>query len=158
QKSTIEALVKCGAFSSMSEKRAPLLFAVERAVEMGQQHQADKRNGQLNMFGAPPAGPNVARQVVGDALPVVDELPSADLLKFEKELLGFYITSHPLTEHQNSLEQYSTATTRETMHLSEGSEVTIGGMINRVKKSVTKMGRSAGMQMANITLEDLEGQ
>src|SRR5262249_50648628 len=88
----------------------------------------------------------------------VDELPSADLLKFEKELLGFYITSHPLTEHQMALEHYSTTSTRDAVNLSEGSEVTIGGMINRVKKTVTKTGRSAGMQMANITLEDLEGQ
>ena len=92
------------------------------------------------------------------ALPDVEELPSADLLKFEKELLGFYITSHPLTEHQAALEHYSTATTREAMNLSEGTEVTIGGMISRVKKSVTKNGRSAGMPMAIITLEDLDGQ
>src|SRR6185369_6120916 len=92
------------------------------------------------------------------ALPDVDELPDAELLKFEKELLGFYISSHPLTEHQVALEHFSTASTREAMNCSEGTEVTIGGMINRVKKSVTKNGRSAGMTMAMITLEDLEGQ
>jgi DNA polymerase-3 subunit alpha len=155
-RATIEALVKCGAFSSISEKRAPLLHVLERAVEMGQQTQNDKRSGQMNMFGG---GAQVSRPAaMHDALPNVDELHSADLLKFEKELLGFYITSHPLTEHQTAMEQYSTATTREAMNLGEGTEVTIGGMINRVKKSVTKTGRSAGMQMANITLEDLEGQ
>jgi DNA polymerase-3 subunit alpha len=158
QRSTIDALVKCGAFSGITEKRAPLLHALERAFEMGQQHQQDKRNGQLNMFGAPAANATSATRSLGDALPDVEELPSADLLKFEKELLGFYITSHPLTEHQMSLEQYSTATTREALNMSEGTEVMIGGMINRVKKSVVKNGRSAGMQMANITLEDLEGQ
>jgi DNA polymerase-3 subunit alpha len=140
----------------MSEKRAPLLHVLERAVEMGQQTQNDKRSGQMNMFGG---GAQVSRPAaIADTLPDVDELPSADLLKFEKELLGFYITSHPLTEHQMAMEQYSTATTREAMNLGEGVEVTIGGMINRVKKSVTRTGRSAGMQMANITLEDLEGQ
>jgi DNA polymerase-3 subunit alpha len=155
-RATIEALIKCGAFSSISEKRAPLLHVLERAVEMGQQTQNDKRSGQLNMFGA--ATTNSTVRPMSDLLPDVDELPSADLLKFEKELLGFYITSHPLTEHQMAMEQYSTATTREAMNLGEGVEVTIGGMINRVKKSVTKTGRSAGMQMANITLEDLEGQ
>jgi DNA polymerase-3 subunit alpha len=158
QKSTIDALVKCGAFSGMSEKRAPLLHALERAVEMGQQHQQDKRSGQMNMFGAPAAAQPSAAKSMGDALPDVEELPSADLLKFEKELLGFYITSHPLTEHQMALEQYTTATTRDAMNIGEGTEITIGGMINRVKKTVTKTGRSAGMQMANITLEDLEGQ
>jgi DNA polymerase III alpha subunit/intein/homing endonuclease len=157
QRSTIDALIKCGAFSGITDKRAPLLHALERAFEMGQQHQQDKRNGQLNMFGAPAANTPAARSL-GDALPDVEELPSADLLKFEKELLGFYITSHPLTEHQMSLEQYSTASTREALNMGEGTEVMIGGMINRVKKSVVKNGRSAGMQMANMTLEDLEGQ
>jgi DNA polymerase-3 subunit alpha len=96
--------------------------------------------------------------VLPDALPDIDELPDAELLKFEKELLGFYISSHPLTEHQIAIGHFSTASTREAMNCSEGTEVTIGGMINRVKKSVTKNGRSAGMQMAMITLEDLEGQ
>jgi DNA polymerase-3 subunit alpha len=159
QRSTIEALIKCGAFSSISEKRAPLLHTVDRAVEMGQQSQQDKRAGQLNMFGAGATqNAGTTSRILNDSLPDVEELPSADLLKFEKELLGFYITSHPLTDHQNALEQFSTATTREALNMAEGTEVTIGGMINRVKKSVTKTGRSAGMQMANITLEDLEGQ
>jgi DNA polymerase III subunit alpha len=157
QRGTIEALVKCGAFASLGAKRAQLLQVLDRAVEMGQQAQQDKRMGQLNMFAAQSNGAGTPR-VLGDALPDVDELPDADLLKFEKELLGFYITSHPLTEHQVALENFSTASTKEAMGCGEGVEVLIGGMINRVKKSVTKNGRSAGMTMAMITLEDLEGQ
>jgi DNA polymerase-3 subunit alpha len=154
QRVTMEALIKCGAYSSMG-KRAQLLAVLERAFEMGQQSQQDKRMGQMNMFGG--GGPAASR-VLADALPDMDELPDAELLKFEKELLGFYISSHPLTEHQVALEHFSTASTREAMNCSEGTEVTIGGMINRLKKSVTKNGRSAGMTMAMITLEDLEGQ
>ena len=156
QRSTIEALIKCGAFSSMGAKRSQLIAVLERAVEMGQQAQQDKRMGQLNMFGAPAA--NGAARPAADPLPDMNELPDADLLKFEKELLGFYITSHPLTEHQSALENFSTASTREAMSCAEGTEILIGGMINRVKKSITKNGRSAGMSMAMITLEDLEGQ
>jgi DNA polymerase-3 subunit alpha len=111
------------------------------------------------MFGAPAAAaPSAAKTMGASALPDVDELPDAELLKFEKEYLGFYISSHPLTEHQVALEHYSTASTREAANCSEGTEVTIGGMINRVKKVITKNGRSAGMPMAIITLEDLEGQ
>jgi DNA polymerase-3 subunit alpha len=155
QRSTIEALIKCGAFSSLGAKRAQLLAVLDRAFEMGQQSQQDKRMGQLNMFGAAGAGP---ARALPDALPDVEELHDAELLKFEKELLGFYISSHPLTEHEVALLNFSTASTREALVCSEGTEVTIGGMINRVKKSVTKNGRSAGMTMAMITLEDLEGQ
>jgi DNA polymerase-3 subunit alpha len=158
-RSTVEALVKCGAFSSISEKRAPLLQVLESAIEMGQQSQNDKRSGQMNMFAAATqaAAPSAAR-AMGSSLPDIDELQSAELLKFEKELLGFYITSHPLTEHQVAMDAYTTATTREAMNLAEGTEVTIGGMISRVKKVITKNGRSAGMPMGIITLEDLEGQ
>src|SRR5207248_1732713 len=80
----------------------------------------------------------------GGVLPEMEEIASADLLKFEKELLGFYITSHPLTEHQATLERYSTHSAKDALNVSEGTEVTIGGMINRVKTSITKNGRSAG--------------
>ena len=83
---------------------------------------------------------------------------SADLLKFEKELLGFYITSHPLTEHQIPIERYTTSTTKESMSLGEGAEVTIGGMITQSKKFVTKTGRSAGMPWIKFFIEDLDGQ
>ena len=157
QRATIDALVRCGAFASLGAKRSQLLQILDRAVEMGQQSQLDKRMGQMNMFAAASNGAGATR-AIADALPDVDELPDAELLKFEKELLGFYITSHPLTEHQVALENFSTVSTKEASGCGEGVEVTIGGMISRVKKSVTKNGRSAGMSMAMITLEDLEGQ
>ena len=158
-RATTEALVKCGAFSSLKANRAQLLQVLDAAIETGQRVQQDRRAGQLAMFGAPDPSASSGMSAGMDAtLPNVDELPDAELLKYEKELLGFYITSHPLTEHQVALDHFSTASTKEAMALSEGTEVTIGGMINRVKKSVTKTGRSAGMAMAMITLEDLEGQ
>src|SRR5688572_10743798 len=115
-KATTEALVKCGAFSSLGAKRAQLLQVLDKAVEMAQQAQQDKRAGQMNFFAA--SSENTANSIartMGSALPEVEELPDAELLKFEKELLGFYITSHPLTEHQMALEHYSTASTKEAM-------------------------------------------
>ena len=154
-RSTVEALIKCGAFSSVSEFRAPLLHIFEKAFEMGTQMQNDRRSGQMSIFGSANAA---SPKLSAPPLPDVDELPSQELLKFEKELLGFYITSHPLTEHQATMDRYATASTREALNLSEGTEVLIGGMISRVKKVITKNGRSAGMPMAIITLEDLEGQ
>jgi DNA polymerase-3 subunit alpha len=154
-RSTIEALIKCGAFSSMKAKRAQLLHVLDRAVEMGQQSQNDKRAGQMNMFGGGAAAASSAS--AGGVMPEMEEIASADMLKFEKDLLGFYITSHPLTEHQGTLERYTTHTSKDAMNASEGTEVTIGGMINRVKTSITKNGRSAGQKMAWITLEDLDG-
>jgi DNA polymerase-3 subunit alpha len=158
QKSTIEALVKCGAFASIWEKRAPLLHVLDRAFDQGQQMQNDKRSGQFGLFNAESPLALSRMETAPATLPDVPELPNADLLKFEKELLGFYITSHPLMQHQQLIEQFTTATTRDIQHLAEGREITLGGMISRVKKTVVKNGRSAGQPMAILTIEDLEGQ
>jgi DNA polymerase-3 subunit alpha len=157
-RSTIEALVKCGAFSSTNARRAQLLHVLDRAVEMGAQMQLDKRMGQMAMFGAPAPSASAGSTAAVTMLPDVSELPSADLLKFEKELLGFYITSHPLTEHQAAVERYGTASTREAMNCSEGTEVLIGGMLSAVRSKVAKTGRSAGQRWAILELEDLEGK
>src|SRR4051812_37530787 len=146
--------MKAGAFDSLGGKRAQHLAVLDRALEMGQQAQQDVRSGQMNIFGTGASAP-ASTQI---SLPDVEEFKNAELLKYEKEVLGFYITSHPLAEHQAEIERYSTDSTREAMNRSEGSEITIGGMINPVKKSITKNGKSAGMAMAMITLEDLEGQ
>jgi DNA polymerase-3 subunit alpha len=157
-RSTIDALIRCGAFSSMGAKRAQLMNVLDRAVEMGQQSQNDKRSGQMSMFGQPQASASVVAPKLGGALPDVEEFQPAELLKFEKELLGFYITSHPLTEHQAAIDRYTTASTKDCLtSISEGTEVTIGCMLNAVRSKVAKSGRSAGQKWAILVLEDLDG-
>jgi DNA polymerase III subunit alpha len=154
-RSTIEALVKCGAFASMNGNRAQFIAVLEKAVETGAQAQQDRRLGQMSMFGQ---STDAASPRLHGSLPDLPEMANAELLKFEKELLGFYITSHPLTERQSEIERYSSASSRDVARLSEGTEVTIGAMISEARKRVTKNGRSAGQQMAILTLEDLDGQ
>jgi DNA polymerase-3 subunit alpha len=123
---------------------------------MGQQAQTDRRMGQMNMFASlMESGPTRAAQ---HPLPELPEFPKSELLRFEKDLLGFYITSHPLTEHESLAERYAGATTRSVHTLGDNAEVLLLAMITRVKKSITKNGKSAGQPMAMITLEDLEGQ
>jgi DNA polymerase-3 subunit alpha len=131
---------------------------LEKAVEMGQQAQNDRRSGQMSMFGAPDPNAAVAAAPVMGALPDVPEFQPAELLKFEKELLGFYITSHPLTEHQFLIERYTTASTKECLtSIAEGTEVMIGCMLSAVRSKVGKTGRSAGKKWAILGMEDLEG-
>jgi DNA polymerase-3 subunit alpha len=156
-RSTIEALVKCGAFSSTKARRSQLLQILESAVEMGQQTQSDLRSGQMSMFGGGPVAPS-AGQTMGSTLPDIEEVDNAELLKFEKELLGFYITSHPLTDQQILIERYATHSTKEAMQVAEGTEVTIGGMIAATKSFIAKSGRSAGQKWMKIAIEDLEGR
>jgi DNA polymerase-3 subunit alpha len=156
QRSVIEAMIRCGAFGSMGSTRAAMLQSLERALQAAQDAQADRRNGQLSMFAGGSASPE-SRSALAP-LPDVPEVAPQQLLKWEKELLGFYITSHPLTEHQELIDRCSSASTRIALGMNQGNEVTIGGMINKVRKVVTRNGRSAGQQMAIVTLEDLEGQ
>jgi DNA polymerase-3 subunit alpha len=156
-RATIEALIKCGAFSSTGARRSQLLQILDRAVEMGQQTQSDLRSGQLSMFGGGPAAPSLS-QTMGSALPDIDEVENSELLKFEKELLGFYITSHPLADQQAVIERYATHSTREATTAAEGTEVTIGGMIANTKSFIAKSGRSAGQKWMKIAIEDLEGR
>jgi DNA polymerase III subunit alpha len=157
QRSTIEALIKCGAFAGISPRRSQLLAALDGAVEIAQRNQEDRRSGQLSMFASPGATAALAHHPA-PVLPDVPEAPKAQLLAWEKELLGFYITSHPLLEQEQALLHFCTANSRSAQTLPENTQVIIGGIITRVKKTMTKTGRSAGMTMANITLEDLEGQ
>ncbi|MEL7238093.1 MAG: DNA polymerase III subunit alpha, partial [Planctomycetota bacterium] len=155
QKSTLDALVRCGAFSSIHKQRAPVLLAMERAYEMGQQMQDDKRSGQTALFGAPE---EPAAGTVDESLPKVKELAPSELLKFEKELLGIYLSSHPLTEHQAAVDRYTTANVAEAMNHGEGTEVVIGSMISAVRPKVAKSGRSAGQKWAIVEFEDLSGK
>src|SRR5690606_20808379 len=158
QRSTIDALVRCGAFGSMHPERAPALAALDRAFEVGQRAQEDKRTGQAALFGVPEESAGPAASAGADALPKIPEFQASELLKFEKELLGFYLSSHPLTEHQAVIDRYTTATTREAMNASEGTEVVIGAMISAVRPKVAKSGRSAGQKWAIVEFEDLDGK
>jgi DNA polymerase III subunit alpha len=156
QKSTADALIRCGGFSSISPNRAQLMHVLEPAFEAGQRQQDDKRTGQASLFGAPDISQAASRTPI--ALPSIPDYEPAELLKMEKELLGFYITSHPLTQQQTWIDKYTTASTREAMNCNEGTEVVIGAMLSAVKTKVAKTGRSAGQKWAILDIEDLDGK
>lgn len=157
-RATLEALIKCGAFDATGGHRAQLLAVLDRAIEMGQQAQADRRSGQMNMFAALTESANDTPLAKPQhPLPDVPPFSNADMLKHEKDVLGFYITSHPLTEYQSLIENFSSDTTRDAMNRSEGTEVIIGGMLSQVRTRIAKSGRSAGQKWAILNLEDLEG-
>lgn len=157
QKSTVDALMRCGAFSSVSDNRAALLNVLEPAYEAGQRQQEDKRSGQGGLFAVPEqATAQAASSNV--SLPNIPDFEPQELLKMEKELLGFYITSHPLTQQQRWVEKYSTVNTKECMTTGEGVEIVMGAMLSAVKTKVAKSGRSAGQRWAILEFEDLDGK
>jgi len=153
-RSVLDSLIKCGAFDSTGARRSQLAAVSDRALAAGSAAQDDRRRGQMNFLGemAAEAPPDE------EALPDIPEWPQAQLLKYEKDVLGFYVSSHPLAEHEAVLRHFSTATTADLAQYPDGTEVALGGMIGPVRPLFTKKGKNAGAKMAAFDFEDLAGR
>jgi DNA polymerase III subunit alpha len=163
-RSTIEALIKCGAFDRIHrpELRSALLEALDGAIRSGQKKAAERESGQTNLFEMLAAGNGGAGAGVGVGetavkLPQVPPWTVAEQLKQEKAVLGFYVSSHPLREHLDVIRRFGNATTADLAELPGETSVTVGGLISQVKKRITQRGRSAGQQMAILSVEDETG-
>ncbi len=152
----IEALVKCGAFDALHglEGRAAMCETLESAISMGNQVAADRNAGQMNFFGGFDEASEAAGQTVEAKLP--DTLPweTRQSLDFEKEVLGFFVSSHPLDEHRDSIDRYVSCTVEDAKEAAAGTPVVLGGMLTRVRPTFT---RAKGEKMAMLTLEDHVG-
>ncbi|KPK77474.1 MAG: hypothetical protein AMJ79_02970 [Phycisphaerae bacterium SM23_30] len=154
-KGALEALIKAGALDSLHGSRAQLMAALEEAVAIGQALQKDAQQGQATLFAAFESDEEIKKEAA--QLPKVAPWPPPKLLKHEKEVLGLYVTDHPLSQYAEDIHFYSTAHTNNLKDKTENTEVIIGGIITRVRYLVTKNSRNAGARMATFTLEDLNG-
>ena len=152
-KRMLEGLIKTGAFDSTGAKRSQLAAVLEQAVEEGTAAQRERDMGQTNIFGDELGGQDATEQFAAPALPNIPEWDQNERLKHERELTGFYISSHPLARYEATMEALSTATTISLPESSDGREVKLCGIITTVKSMLTKKGD----KMAYITLEDLLG-
>ena len=149
-KKPLEALIKTGACDSFGQTRASLFAQIERTLGRAASILSDKQKGQSSLFGAleEKAPPMPERE---SNLP---EWPQHELLAHEKELLGFYVTGHPLTPLVPLLEKYSLTNTAKLAELPNRSLTRIGGMIAAVTHGTSK---KSGKPYSMVTLEDLEG-
>ena len=153
-KAVIESLVKCGAFDSLAARRAQLLAALDGAMRAGERVQADRRIGQMNIFDQLADGTTVAEP---PQLPDVPEFPEPRLLAFEKETLGFYLSSHPLAQYEHLLKRFATATAEDLAERPPGERVVVGGMVTKVTGMTIRNGANKGKRMARLAVEDLTG-
>ncbi|SHI18467.1 DNA polymerase III subunit alpha [Sporanaerobacter acetigenes] len=159
-KRAIESLIKCGATESLGANRAQALAVFEKIIDSV--HEDKKRNieGQCSLF------ESMSGEIEEDNLPKLSEFPQKNLLTMEKEMLGIYISGHPLAPYESELKKISTVTTAELFQIEEdingelvntelqdGEKVILGGIINNKKNKITKNNN----MMAFITLEDLYG-
>jgi DNA polymerase-3 subunit alpha len=154
-KQVLESLIKAGACDKLGGSRAQMLAGLENAMQIGTSLHADKQSGQMNFFGK--SGKTDYSQD-HERLPNVIPWPEMLMLAYEKEVLGFYVTSNPLSHHAETISLYSTLDTSQLADCTQDKNVVIGGLINKIRYHITQKGRNAGSKMAVFTLEDLQGQ
>jgi DNA polymerase-3 subunit alpha len=152
-RTALEALVKSGSFDSLGLGRARLLEGLDGALRAGTRAQRDRDAGQLGLFG----GGEAAAPAAPDELPEVPEWPETQKLAFEKEVLGLYLTSHPLTAHEDTIRSFSSSGTAGLKELPDGRKVLLGGMFAEVKEMYPKSGPNRERKMATVRIEDFEG-
>ncbi|MEW6524302.1 MAG: DNA polymerase III subunit alpha [Bacillota bacterium] len=145
----LESLIRAGAFDSLRLRRSQLLAMLDGVMESVQAERRRTSANQISLFSGAAAMPEPA----ADCVPDLPELPLVDRLGEERELLGMYLSGHPLAEHEAKLWALVTAATAELPELPDESQVVLGGLVTAVKQVAT---RSGGV-MAFMTLEDLAG-
>jgi DNA polymerase-3 subunit alpha len=158
-KTAIENLAKAGALDCLGGHRGALLAGIERAMAAGAAHLADRRSGQKNLFAALDEPAADAAEPVTAPLPDVPPLSDLEMRSGEKEVLGYYVHSHPLAEHQALLESLCTHGTSTLATAKAKAEVVVGGLVSALKLSNTKQPRpgSTHTRYAMFDLEDMDG-
>ncbi|MCH3914679.1 MAG: DNA polymerase III subunit alpha [Acidaminococcaceae bacterium] len=147
-KRVVENLIKCGAMDCFGNKRSQLLAIMDNALDVASQKQKDKISGQIDLFGE-----EEFATVNDPVIPNIPELPKSELLRLEKELIGFYVTGHPLDEFRSALKKFTGLNQLTEFNFRDGENVTVGGIISENKIRTTKNGD----RMANFILEDFSG-
>jgi len=151
-KRMLEGLIKSGAFDSTGARRAQLMAVLDQAVDEGAAAQQERERGQTSIFGDGPSADSV-HGLTEATLPDLPEWDQGQLLKYERELTGFYITAHPLSRFEAALKKFSTATTGTLGEVTDGKEVKLCGIVTTVKTLTTKKGD----RMAYVQIEDPQG-
>ncbi len=150
-KSTLEALIRVGAFDTMHPNRAQLHDALERILEYGKKTKEDKLNPQGNLFAA---ASNIDIYEGLKKLKATDEYEKNEKLKYEKEYLGYYFSSHPISGYTHYYEIFNVTDIAGTREMPDGEARLILGVITKIIPKFTKQSKSKYLQMI---IEDLSG-
>jgi DNA polymerase III subunit alpha len=148
----IECLIKAGAFDSLQNTRAGLLASLDQAMEGGQRRQRDREEGQVSLFDALGGGdaPKTAGPPPAARVP---EWPQEEMLAFEREVLGFYLSGHPLEQYREVVRRIGALNAADLAARATGARVLLLGQVSAFTESATK----SGNRMAFATLELVDG-
>lgn len=154
----VESLIKAGVFDSWGVKRSQLIQMVERAQKAGQALASDRQRGQKSLFEELDDDPTTAEELLAEAtrgFPDIPEWDDKEKAGNEKEVLGFYLTSHPLSKVEPQLRTFTTHKNGDALRLPDRTEVILGGMISALKLAATKNSKpDRPNQYAMFDLED----
>ncbi len=156
-RAAIDSLIRAGGMDCFKARRSQLTAILDRALQSGAAALADRRSGQKSLFGEDddevPAGDTVAD------LPDIPEWDERQQLAVEKEVLGFYLVSHPLAQHSEQLARFTSHTTARLTETGDRDRVTMGGMITSIRHSHVKRVREANSPTKYVMfdLEDVDG-
>lgn len=149
-RSCIEALIQAGAFDSLHPNRARILAALDSAIAAAQRAARERATGQTSLFAFTEQG-----ELEEDPeLPNVPEMDLKKKLALEKELLGVYLSDHPLRHVQECIAPYEPTPIAELSELEDRQEVTIAGIVTAARRKISKR---SGKEWMQFTLEDLTG-
>ena len=150
----LESLIKCGALDSFGLYRAQMMVMLETVLESSSRAQRQRQSGQLSFFDDG-SGNGGFKDIAKQNIPQIKEWPEPQLLAFEKDMIGFYVTGHPLARYASQLKRFSKSSMAALSEHQDGDSVSIAGLISKVKQLVT---RTKQEKMAIIKLEDLVGE
>ena len=153
-KRTLESLIKAGAFTSMGHSRRGLLEAFEPIVDAAISRKKQEAAGQFSLFDGVASDDGDDPVDLDDGVEITPgEFDKTRLLKFEREMLGLYVSDHPLFGTERLLESYTDTTISQLRERNDGDGVTVAGVLTTLTKKFTKKGDTYLI----ATLEDLSG-
>ncbi len=146
-KRSLESLIKVGALDLFGP-RAALIEVIEQLLSISASHFKAVLSGQMSFFGT------IASVTDDIQLPFVNELDNREQLEWERELLGLYVSNHPLTPYLSALKRRITHFSGQLGEAHDKEKVTVAGMVTRFRQHQTKNGKAMGF----VTLEDIQGE
>ena len=158
-RTAIESLVKAGAFDGLCPSRARQFAAVDKALQAAASVLADRKRGQKGLFDDSGEDEPEVAAAPASLLPSVPDWDQREQMAGEKEVLGYYLSSHPLEEHEKTFKLYCSHNCVEAAALPHRTEVLLGGMLASIKFSHTKNPRpgQTNTKYAMWDLEDMAG-
>ena len=138
-KRVLESLIKSGAMDSLSGSRAQNFDAIDTAMKYGQQLQNSGNKNQVDLFSV---GYNQSSLIKTPELKEIEEWDEKKSLSFEKEVLGMYVSGHPLLEHADEIEEFTSVDFSDDLMLKKNEIVTVGGMVTKITKKYDRRNRA----------------